>query len=142
MTTPSLTESIQYMKGVGPRRARLLERLGIQTIADLIEHFPRRYERAADLRPIAQAVRGEEEIQRVQGRIVAASHQRPRRGLHLSKVAIQDDSGTLWAVWFNQPYVLQRLKVGCRVALRGKIEARYGHYQMTNPVYEIEPTNT
>lgn len=138
MDQPLLNSPVQFLKGVGPRRARQLERLGIKTVGDVLEHFPRRYEQAAGFRPIAQAIRGPEEIQRVQGRIVAAAGQRPRPGLHISTVAVEDETGVLWAIWFNQPFILQRLQAGDYIALSGKIENRYGRYQMVNPT--LEPT--
>ncbi|HEY8448947.1 MAG TPA: ATP-dependent DNA helicase RecG, partial [Bacillota bacterium] len=138
MATSILSQPVRRLEGVGPQRARLLERLGIRNIGQLIEHFPRRYERVGATRPIAQAVRGEEPLQRVRGRIIAAGEQRPHGRLHLSKIAVSDGSGVLWAVWFNQPYVLQKLRRGRIVTLTGRIQWRFGQWQMANPAYDLE----
>lgn len=117
----------------------MLERLGIRTVGDLLEHLPRRYEQVGQVRPIALLDRDGGHLQRVRGRVAVAGGHRPRRGLHITRVAVQDGTGTLWAVFFNQPYLAERFRPGMEVALTGKVDFRYGRLQMQNPQYELEP---
>ncbi|HEX6988549.1 MAG TPA: ATP-dependent DNA helicase RecG [Bacillota bacterium] len=137
--TPVLETPVGRLRGVGPGRARMLERLGIRTVEGLLEHLPRRYEQVGEVRPIAMLLKGGDGLQRVRGRVAVAGGHRPRRGLHVTQVAVQDGSGTLWAVFFNQPYLVERFRPGAEVALTGKPELRFGRLQMQNPQYEIEP---
>ncbi len=130
-----LTLPVQYCKGVGPTRARMLARLGIESVADLLEHFPRRYEDRAHLKPISQAVHGE--LETLQGVVTGVQELRPRRGLVITKVGVTDGMGTAWGVWFNQPYVARQFKPGTRVIISGRVERRYSQVQVTNPAYEV-----
>src|SRR5690606_18685537 len=77
------------LRGVGPSRERMLERLGVRTVGDLLEHLPRRYERAGEVRPIALLASDGGDLQRVRGRVAVAGGHRPRRGLHITQVAVQ-----------------------------------------------------
>src|SRR5690606_27432016 len=115
-----LQSPVSRLRGVGPGRARMLERLGIRTVGDLLEHLPRRYEQVGQVRPIALLDRDGGHLQRVRGRVAVAGGHRPRRGLHITRVAVQDGTGTLWAVFFNQPYLAERFRPGMEVALTGK----------------------
>ncbi len=130
-----LTDSVQYVPGVGPVRARLLERLGIHTVADLLEHFPCRHEDRRHLVPIARLVPGQEHT--VCARVLAVQNLRTRRrGFSITKAAVGDGTGVLYAVWFNQPYLVDRLKRVRRLALHGKVRRRFGQLQMLSPEWE------
>lgn len=130
-----LETPIQYCKGVGPARAALLQRLGIRTVADLLDHFPRRHEDRAHLKSISQAVHGE--VETLQGVVTAVRELRPRRGLTITKVGVSDGIGLLWAVWFNQPYFARHFKPGAKVVLSGRVERRYAQVQISNPEFEL-----
>ena len=79
-----LSAPCQYLKGVGPARARDLERLGIETVEQLLLHFPRQWLDRSRLVPLDQLHPGERVS--VRGRVMAASERRPRRGMRLLQV--------------------------------------------------------
>jgi ATP-dependent DNA helicase RecG len=119
---PSLLRAgVQTLSGVGPQTARLAARLGIVTLADLLEHLPfdhRDYERS---RAVSELAIGEEATIAV---IVRRCRVRPtrRRRLKVIECEVADDSGPVTAVWFNQEYLIDQLKEGTRLLLRGKLE--------------------
>ena len=128
---------VQYVKGVGPQRAGALEKLGIRTAEDLLFRLPMRYEdrrsfaRVADLRPGMRVS--------VAGEIAVAGLRRARR-MTLYEVRLDDGSGRLKALWFNQPFLAEVLPRGKRVVLYGAVERdAYGSRQlvMTSPQYEV-----
>jgi len=124
--------------GVGKKRAELLGRLGIHTVEDLLAFFPRRLEDRSQLRPIAQVRDGETSL--VRGVVRAKSRIKVRRGLELIKAAVDDGTGFLFAIWFNQPWLWDQIAQGERYALFGKAQLRYGEMQLENPVWEKDGT--
>lgn len=131
----ALKQSIQYIKGVGPKRASRLSKLGIKTLQDALYYFPRDYEIWQGIKKIRDAVRGDEAsfVVTFDGR---ASSQRPRRGLTITTWRCRDNTGYLWCVWFNQPYRARLYRNDKLYFVRGKIEAKYGMLQLHNPVVE------
>jgi ATP-dependent DNA helicase RecG len=130
----ALRKSIRYAKGVGEQRAKLLKRLGIETLEDLLFYLPRRIEDRSALKKIAQLQHGERAT--VQGRVRALDVIKPRPNLEITKVAIQDNTGVLYAVWFNQPWLKSQFAKGERISLYGPVERLYGGLQMSHPVWE------
>jgi ATP-dependent DNA helicase RecG len=110
---------VQYVKGIGPQRAEALAKVGVRTAEDLLLHLPMRYEdrrsfaRVADLRPGMRVS--------VSGGIAAAGLRRARR-LTIYEVRLDDGSGQLKAIFFNQPYLRETLPRGKRVVLYGLVE--------------------
>jgi ATP-dependent DNA helicase RecG len=96
---------------------RRLAGLGLRTVGDLLLHRPRRYEEPAEERRIADLF-GEEEVV-VSGTVASASLRRARGRLTILKARIRDGTGEVGAVWFNQPWLAERLKPGTEVRLRG-----------------------
>jgi ATP-dependent DNA helicase RecG len=133
------TTPVQYIKGVGPQRARLLEKVGIETLEDALYFLPRRYEDRGNLKPIGQLVSGES--QTISGEVMAVDLVvTPRRGLRIMELALQDKTGTMYAKWFNQPYLKKIFKKGQHLVLSGKVTTNryYGHVlEMENPNFEI-----
>lgn len=126
--------SAQYVKGVGPRKFQLLNRLGVRTIDDLLYYFPRCYEDRRHFTSISQIKRGN--IETVKGEILSVRSHRPRRRLSIVRITVGDLTEKISVVWFNQPYLSKMFKVGDRVILHGKVEES-GKYQMNSPDYEI-----
>lgn len=129
---------VSRLPGVGKKRAELLGRLGIRTVEDLLTFFPRRLEDRSQLRSIAQVRDGE--VVLVRGAVRAKSRVKVRRGLELVKVALDDGTGLLFAIWFNQPWIWDQIVQDGRYALYGKAQLRYGEMQLENPVWEEEGT--
>ncbi|KUK41795.1 MAG: RecG-like helicase [Clostridia bacterium 62_21] len=129
-----LTDSVQYVKGVGPRRAVQFKKLGIETVGDLLYHFPRRYE---DRRTSLAAVARHGDTVCLEGTVVAGQELKPRRGLTITKLAVCDGTTTFYTVWFNQPYILRQLRPGARIAVAGKVDRSFGRVEIH--VTEWEP---
>ena len=119
---PPREQSIRYVKGVGPHRSGRLAQLGIETVADACYYAPRRYEDRTHLIPIREARPGQ--VVTVRGAILAKSLRRIRKGQTIFEAAVGDSSGVLYALWFNQPYLAQQLKVGEEFILYGQVESR------------------
>lgn len=133
---PPLDSPVQFAKGVGPQLAKKMHKMEIRTLEDLVFHFPRRYEDRSRLTPIAEVQDGSFET--VSGTVTAKSESRPRRGLVISKVLIDDGSGVMVLLWFNQPFRSAQLMKGMKLYASGKVERNYREIQMNNPEYELE----
>ncbi|MFQ5794041.1 MAG: ATP-dependent DNA helicase RecG [Candidatus Bipolaricaulia bacterium] len=130
----TLMNPVRYAKRVGKIREKQLNRLGIETIADLLLYFPRRIEDRRQVKRIAELRDGEPAT--VHARVRAKDVIRPRDNLEILKVALQDRSGLLYGIWFNQPWLKSQFEPGERLAVHGKAERKYGQIQMNNPVWE------
>ncbi len=130
-----LKKSIQCIKGVAEKRSKLFHKLGIFSVYDLITFFPRGYEDRSKLKKISQMVNGEECT--FEGIVMSkVSEKRIRKGLTLYQVFIKDDTGTVIATWFNQPFVKKLFYVGERYIFYGKVTGKYKYFEVSNPVYE------
>ncbi len=126
---------IQFAKGVGPKRTLLLERLGICTIEEALWALPWRYDDRSVITPVAKLVPGAAHC--ICGVITHAKATRARsRRLSILQVTVQDATGTMHAVFFNQPYLEDVLKEGTRVMMAGRVVAgRQGWVEL-----RLEPT--
>jgi ATP-dependent DNA helicase RecG len=132
-----LQASVQFVRGVGPRRAEALAKLGVRTAEDLLLHLPLRYEdrssfvRVAELRPGMRVS--------VAGEVAIAGLRRARR-MTVFELRLEDGSGRLKAVFFNQPFLKDVLARGRRVVLFGLVEKdAFGSrlLVMRSPQYEL-----
>ena len=105
---------------MGPAVTKRLAKLGLQTIGDLLEHRPHRYEAAAEEVRIADLLASEEEVA-IAGQIVRTSVRRPRPRLAIVQARVADESGEITAIWFNQAWLVDKLQPGTRVRLRGQL---------------------
>ncbi len=124
-----LDTPVTYVKGVGPRRAELLAKLGIATAGDLLLHVPRRYEDATTVLPIAQAVPGTDAT--VLGRVVSKGVIPTRRGLRIFQAVLKDASGLLECSWPGQPYLDRTINVGDVLLASGPV--RFFHGRQLQP---------
>jgi len=99
---------------------RKLEKLGIASVGDLLRHFPSRYEDFSRIVPIADLAPGEEATVRGVVRSAQARYTR-RRGMAITEALIEDETGTVRAVWYNQPYLANAFRAGRAVNLAGKV---------------------
>ncbi|WP_088228476.1 ATP-dependent DNA helicase RecG [Desulfosporosinus sp. FKB] len=109
-------KALQFVKGVGPERAKQLEKLGINTILDLLLYYPRRYEDRRR-RMISELKDGE--VATVSGNVAAG--QVIRGKLKVVKLSIEQQGRLVQATWFNQPFILKQYPVGARVVVTGKV---------------------
>ncbi|WP_338834638.1 ATP-dependent DNA helicase RecG [Moorella humiferrea] len=111
--------SVAALKYVGTQRAVRLKKLGIKTVGDLLWYFPRRYEDRRLLKGLATLVPGEKATVRVM--IKGWEEREVRPNLRLLRALVEDGEGRGYALWFNQPFVRRRLKLGGEVFLTGKV---------------------
>jgi len=132
-----ITDNVRYLKGVGPSRAKILEKLGVKTIEDLLYYFPRRYEDRTQLTEIAKLQVGK--FQTVKGRVLCSGQRLSfhKKSLKIFETAVEDKTGKFRCVWFNQPYLRNYLKDDKEAVLYGKVEFYDKHLQMQNPEFEI-----
>ena len=132
-----LSKDIKYIKGVGPNRETLLNKLGIFTLKDLIEYYPRDYEDRSKPKKIIELIDGEEALVKatVQTRLVEA---RIRKGLTLYKTKVADESGFLEITWYNQSYLKNQIKQGETYNFFGKVSFKYNKKEMNSPVFDLE----
>jgi len=131
----SLNSSAKYLKGVGPKIYKLLGRLGIYTVEDLLYNFPVRYEDRSNFTSISKVDLNKTET--IKGEVLTTSLRRARMGMNIFQAAIRDKTGIIYAVWFNQPYLKQYIRKGMNLILHGKIERSYQLLQITSPEYEV-----
>lgn len=133
----SLDTPIQVLKGVGPRRGSLFERLGISTLRDLVYHFPRRHEDRRAFLSIAQLIPGQKCT--AHGTLTAASLFRAKTGTVILQISVRDETGLVTALWFNQPYMRKWFPIGSEIILYGMVDRIGRRFQMTVPEFELIP---
>ena len=130
---PSVDDSIQFVKGIGPKKAKLLEKLHIRTLRDALETYPRDYEDRTHITPIEEIdMEDKYAVRAVVG--TEPKVNRIRKGLTLVKCTIYDETGTLNVTYFNNPYALQKLEVGREYLFFGKVGGTFTAREMVNPV--------
>lgn len=130
-----LEKNIQYIKGVGPKRASSLKKLNIATIEDIIYFIPRDYEDKSKFKTLRECAVGEKASLEVEV-IGPPSVLRPRRALSILKVPIRDSSYKGYLVWFNQEYLKNKFQLGKKIVVNGKINKNRMEIQVMNPVFE------
>ena len=120
-----LSDDIEVLKGVGPKKAQLLHGLGLGSLFDLLTHFPRSYEDQSSITPIGRLEAGARAT--VAGVITGLQEKRAgRRGMVILTATISDGTGFLQLTWFNQKFLKQKLKTGRRIFASGRTAYAYG----------------
>ncbi|MGB2952408.1 MAG: OB-fold nucleic acid binding domain-containing protein, partial [Gaiellaceae bacterium] len=120
-----LERSVETLAGVGPALRQKLAKLGLRTVRDLLEHRPRGYQRAVGETAIADLAVGGEAV--IAGEIRRVTSRPTRRRVTVLKAAVRDESAEIAAVWFNQPWLEEKLRPGTRVRLRGQLRRSEFH---------------
>jgi len=132
-TNKFLNSSIQFLKGIGERRALALENVGIYTISDLLQYYPRRYLDRSTITPIRNL--HSNDTATVVGKIVNQGVKKGKRSRFI--VLLSDNTGFLSCVWFHQiPYWQKLFKVGQTLAVSGKI-GYFGGLQIVHPEFDL-----
>jgi ATP-dependent DNA helicase RecG len=131
-----LAGALQYLKGVGPRRAADLQHVGLSTIEDLLYRFPTRYEDRGHFQTIASLKPGV--AASIVGEVLSCGI-RPTRRPHfrIFELLLRDATGSVRAIWFNQPFLNDVFRPHQRVILFGKLELTSHGLQMQSPQYEL-----
>jgi ATP-dependent DNA helicase RecG len=138
-----LRQPVHTIKGVGPKIAQKLEKLGAQTIYDLLYLFPRRYDDYTLMKPINRLNYGEQVT--VIGTIWQTHAKRVRGNQTLVQSVINDGTGSIQATWFNQPWLTKQLPAGMQIVLSGKVDQFLGRPVFNSPEWEpleLEPLRT
>lgn len=133
-----LGDPVQFVRGVGPIRAREFEKLGVRTVGDLIEHFPFRHELNPKSSPIGEIE--PDEVATIIGEIHRVRRGHGPRQPTLT-VTVKDGTGHCSVRWFNCPHLVDALTPGMVVRLTGKVTDRGAAAGMTNPTLTIIPPN-
>ena len=128
------TSPLTDLKGIGDVVAKKFALLGLHTVGQLIDYYPRRYEDYSRLLTTAQVEPGpvtiQAAIQSVSGRYV-------RRGMHITEAVATDASGSIRLIWFNQPYRATALKIGPPYYISGSYELSHQRFAIQNPSLEL-----
>ena len=115
-----INESIQYVKGIGPKKAEKLNRLGIYTIKDLLYYFPRQFEDRSIIKKIAQLE--DEEKVTVKALITNIESYTPKKGMTITRIDVKDDTGFAKLTFFNREYIKNTFRVGDSILAFGKVK--------------------
>lgn len=138
-----LNKDVQYVKGIGPKRAYKLNKLGIFTLKDLIYYFPRQFEDRNNLKKIAQLDNDEKAT--IKAVITGIETSSPKKGMTLTKVCVKDETSSAKLVFFNQPHIKNAFRVGEMVLVFGKVKKSYKNVELTSCEIEFftkSPKNT
>jgi ATP-dependent DNA helicase RecG len=119
-----LYRPVQYLKGVGPRRAETLARLGIRSAFDLLLHIPHRYEDATTVASISSLVPGDEAT--IIGRVVSKGVIRTRRSLRVFHAVLRDDTGQIECAWPGRPWLDRSIRRGQLLLVTGPVRFYHG----------------
>src|SRR3989344_5323993 len=132
----SLKDSIEKLPRIQTRFLSKIKKLGIETVQDLLYHFPTRYEDFSQIYPIADLIPSQEAT--VQGVIEEVKSRRSwQRHITIVEAVISDDTASIRAVWFNQPYIRSALVPGRLASFSGRVREKDGVLSLSNPTYEI-----
>jgi len=129
-----LARPIDLLQGVGPTRAKRFRALGVNTLGDLLEYFPRDYQHESAELDIAQL--RPEQIQTVRGEVVAVNYI-PARPRPRFEATIEDGTGKCALVWFNASWLRTQIHPGTWIRVKGKVRFYRNLPQMAQPKYEV-----
>ena len=129
-----LNKEVQFVKGVGPNRVKLLNKLNIYTLKDLITYFPRNHEDRSIAKKISECVDGETVL--IKATALTKITEIRARKLSIYRLVVNDVSSSCVITWFNQKYLKDKFKVGETYTFFGKIENKGGTFEMKSPVFD------
>jgi len=138
----TLDTRLTGLKGIGPAVAAKFAVLGLRTVADLIDNYPRRYDDYSQLSSISKLKPGSVTIRAA---ITNAKGSYARRGMHITNAVAEDDSGSVRLIWFNQPYRAAAIKPDQEYYISGNFELSHQRLSIMNPTVELVsdfPVNT
>ncbi|MBN1249761.1 MAG: ATP-dependent DNA helicase RecG, partial [Anaerolineae bacterium] len=130
-----LDAPLAVVSGIGEKRSEHLARLGLQTIGDMLYHYPRRYEDYSQLKTIDQLEYGERVS--LLATVWEAGSRRTHTGKHLFRAIVSDATGTLEVSWFGRRGLEGRIRTGMQILLSGKVDEYLGRLTMNSPEWEM-----
>ena len=134
-----LNKQVQYIKNVGPTRVKLLNKLNINTLQDLISYFPRNYEDRGVAKGLSDCIDGEEAL--IKGVAITKVQEIFARRLKMYKLVIRDGENPCTIIWYNQSYLKNIIKIGHTYNFYGKVEIKLGRYEMKSPIFDESGEN-
>lgn len=134
LTIVALDTHITYVTGIGPATSNLYKKLKIETVFDLLDHWPRRYDDYSTIQKIRAIKPG---TVTVRGVLKQAKGRYVRKGMHITEAVLSDESGSVRLFWFNQPYRAESLKSGQEYFVSGVFELSHQRLQITSPSVEL-----
>ena len=131
-----LNKDVKYIKGVGPARVLLLNKLGIFTLKDLITYYPRTYEDRSKPKFICECEDGEEAL--IEAVICNNMTNVRLKGKTMQRVIARDETGSATITWFNQTYLKGKFKVGEKYKFFGRVTKKGGKIMFNSPVFDVE----
>ncbi|HBF3844588.1 TPA: ATP-dependent DNA helicase RecG [Clostridioides difficile] len=138
-----LYKDVQYVKGIGPKKADKLNKLGIFTLKDLLYYFPRQFEDRNNLKKIAQLEDGEKVT--IKAVISSINTFSPKEGMTLTKIDVKDETGSAKLVFFNKSYIKNTFRPGDSILVFGKVKKIFNNLELTSCELEYltnSPKNT
>ncbi len=136
MLEVNLADPLSEIHGIGPRFLMNFKRLGLRTAKDLLWHFPTRYEDWSQISPIADL--NLKDSKTIHGTVQEIGAKRTwKKRMVIIEALIADESGSIRAIWFNQPYIKNVLKEGTAASFAGKVALRKNEFYLSNPTYEL-----
>ena len=134
-----LENEVRFLRGVGPEKAKLLNKLGIEKIEDLITYFPREYEDRSMAKKVSELKDGEEALISVTAlsNIVEIN----ARKLKIYKLSAADETAKIEIIWYNQQYLKNVIKRGHTYKFYGKVSIKSGKREMASPVFDAYGTS-
>lgn len=129
-----LNKEVKFVKTVGPAKEKLLNKVKIYTLNDLITYFPRNYEDRNKPKKIIECIDGEECL--IEGIVISKVIEVRLKKLKMYKLMIQDDTSKCAVTWFNQAYLKNAFHVGERCKFFGKISNKFGKIEISSPVFD------
>ena len=130
-----LNNDVKFVKGVGPNRVNILNKLGIFTLNDLITYYPRDYEDRGKPKKIAECEDGEEVLIKAIT-VSRVSEVKVRRNMAIYKLNVRDDTGACTITWYNQPYLKKQFIYGEEYSFFGKVHKKGNKLEMNSPVFD------
>ncbi|MFZ3054903.1 MAG: OB-fold nucleic acid binding domain-containing protein, partial [Minisyncoccales bacterium] len=131
----NFSTKIEEIPGIGPVYGKRLKGMGIETLANLIYYFPREYKDFSKISKIKDVKINEKAC--VQGKIISLEQQKTWvKKMIVTSAVIQDDTGAIELIWFNQPYLNKVLKVGDEIIVAGKLAIQIRNLQISSPIFE------
>jgi ATP-dependent DNA helicase RecG len=130
----TLDSPLTDLKGVGESVAKKFAILGLKTVGELIDYYPRRYDDYSEVMPTNQLHPGMVTVEAV---IKQATGRYVRRGMHITEAVASDTNGSVRLVWFNQPYRANGLKAGQKYLISGQYELSHQRFTIMNPSVEL-----
>ena len=125
-----LYKDVQYVKGIGPKKADKLNKLGIFTLKDLLYYFPRQFEDRNNLKKIAQLEDGEKVT--IKAVISSINTFSPKEGMTLTKIDVKDETGSAKLVFFNKSYIKNTFRPGDSILVFGKVKKKFNNLELTS----------